>query len=118
MWVLLGWRELLVDAGAAVTIGSILVLFGAMFVAIGEKVAGTWLAVVSSAGLIGAGVGLRHTAVMVLGTIGLFFSTFGAIQQYVEGSTGVAVGLLVAGVLVLAVALVVGRFSRRSGADQ
>ena len=70
----------------------------------------------SSCGLIGAGVGLRRTAVMVIGTIGLFFSTFATIEQYVEGSTGIALGLLVAGVLVSAVAFGVWRLglSRRA----
>jgi hypothetical protein len=36
------------------------------------------------------------------------------IQQYVEGTTGIAVGLLVAGVAVLALALVVSRLTSPS----
>jgi len=68
--------------------------------------------VVSSGGLIGAGVGLRRNSVMVIGTVGLFFSTFATIEQYVEGSTGIALGLLVAGVLVSAVAYGVWRLGR------
>jgi hypothetical protein len=68
--------------------------------------------VVSSAGLIGAGAGLRHTGLMVIGTIALFFSTIGTIELYVEGTTGIAVGLLVAGALVSAVAVAVWRLGR------
>ena len=49
---------------------------------------------------------------MVIGTIALFFSTVGTIEQYVEGSTGIAVGLLVAGALVSAVAVAVWRLGR------
>jgi hypothetical protein len=111
-WIALGWRRILVQPGAAATIGSIVVMLGALFVAADEEAIGAWLAVVSSAGLIGAGVGLRHTAVMVIGTVALFFSTFRTIEQYVEGSTGTALALLVAGVLVSAVAFGVWRLGR------
>ena len=48
----------------------------------------------------------------MIGTISLFFSTFAMIEQYVEGSTGIALGLLAAGALVLGVALAVGRLGR------
>jgi hypothetical protein len=111
-WLVLGWRRALVEPEAAMTIGSILVMLGTIFVAVREEEVGAWLAVASSGGLIGAGVGLRRTAVMVIGTIGLFFSTFATIEQYVEGSTGIALGLLVAGVLVSAVAFGVWRLGR------
>jgi hypothetical protein len=109
-WILLGWRHLLVDPGAASTIGSLSVLFGALLVAAWEEEAGAWLGVVSSGALIGASIGIRHTAMLVLGAIGLFFSTFGTIEQYVEGTTGIAIGLLVAGLIVLAVAAIAARF--------
>jgi hypothetical protein len=112
VWILLGWRRLLIEPGTAATIGSFLVILGVIFVAVREEEVGAWFAVVSSAGLIGAGAGLRHTAVMVIGSIALFFSTFATIEQYVEGSTGVAVGLLVAGALVSAVAFGVWRRGR------
>jgi Predicted membrane protein (DUF2157) len=114
-WIVLGWRRVLVDPRAAATIGSLLVVLGVLRVASLEEELGVWLAVLSSAGLIAAGVGLRHTSVMVIGAIALFFSTFGTIQQYVEGSTGIALGLLVAGALVLSVAFVVRRLGRRPG---
>jgi hypothetical protein len=111
-WIILGWRRVLIERGTAATIGSFLVIIGVIFVAVREDEVGAWLAVVSSSGLIGAGVGLRHTAVMVIGTIALFFSTFATIEQYVEGSPGVALGLFVAGVLVSAVAFGVWRLDR------
>jgi hypothetical protein len=116
IWMFLGWRRVLVAAGAALVIGSMLVLAGALFVAIGAEEVGAWLAVLSSAGLIATGVGLRRIAVMVIGTVALFFSTFATIQQYVEGSAGIAVGLLVAGALVLTVAFAVARLGRGSRA--
>lgn len=109
VWILLGWRRVLVQPGTASTVGSLMVLLGALLVSIEEEEAGAWLSVLSSAGLIGASVGLRHTAMLVLGAIGLFISIFGTIQHYVEGTTGIAVGLLVAGLIVLALALAIAR---------
>ena len=111
VWILLGWRRVLVQPGAASTVGSLLVLFGALLVSIWEEEAGAWLGVLSSAGLIGASVGLRHTAMLVLGAVGLFLSIFGTIERYVEGTTGIAIGLLAAGVIVLAVAAIVARLN-------
>ncbi len=117
-WIVLGWRRVLVEPEAAMTIGSALVMLGTIFVAVREEEVGAWLAVASSGGLIGAGVGLRRTSVMVIGTIGLFFSTFATIEQYVEGSTGIALGLLVAGVLVSAVAFGVWHLGRGRRASE
>jgi hypothetical protein len=113
-WIVLGWRRVLVEPAAAETIGSLLVLLGTIFVAIHQEDVGAWLAVASSAGLIGAGVAIRRTGVMVIGTIALFFSTFATIERYVEGTTGIALGLLVAGAVVSAVALGVWRRGRAS----
>ena len=113
-WILLGWRRLLVQPGTASTVGSLLVLIGALFFSIQHEEVGAWLSVLTAAGLIAVSVGIRHTAMLVLGAIGLFFSMFGTIQQYVEGTTGIAIGLLVAGVVVLALALIVSRLTSPS----
>jgi hypothetical protein len=113
-WILLGWRRLLVEPGSASTVGSFLVLVGALLLSAEHEEVGAWLSVLTAAGLIGVSVGIRHTSMLVLGAIGLFFSTFGTIQQYVEGTTGIAIGLLVAGVAVLALALIVSRLTSPS----
>ncbi len=113
-WILLGWRRLLVQPDTASTVGSLLVLIGALLFSIRHEEVGAWLSVLTAAGLIGVSVGIRHTAMLVLGAIGLFFSTFGTIQQYVEGTTGIAIGLLVAGVAVLVLALIVSRLTSPS----
>jgi hypothetical protein len=110
-WILLGWRRLLVGPDAASTVGSVLALIGALVFSIQHEEVGAWLSVLTAAGLIGVSVGIRHTAMLVIGAIGLFFSTFGTIQQYVEGTTGIAIGLLVASVVVLALALIVSRLT-------
>jgi hypothetical protein len=46
---------------------------------------------------------------LVIGSIGLFFSIFLTVIERVEGATGIAIGLLAAGAVVLAVALAVSR---------
>jgi hypothetical protein len=115
-WIVLGWRRVLLDPAAAATIGSLLVLLGTIFVGVGHEDVGAWMAVASSAGLIGAGVAIRRTAVMVIGTVALFFSTFATIERYVQGTTGIAIGLLVAGAVVSAVALGVWRRGRAPAA--
>ena len=112
-WILLGWRRLLVQPGAASAIGSLLVLFGALMFSVEDEEVGAWLSVLTAAGLIGVSVGIRQTAMLVIGAIGLFFAMFGTIQQYVEGTTGIAIGLLVAGLVVLTLALIVSRLTRR-----
>lgn len=113
-WIFLGWRRVLVQPGAASTVGSLLVLVGALLISVQHEEIGAWLSVLTAAGLIGVSVGIRHTSMLVLGAIGLFFSTFGTIQQYLEGTTGIAIGLLVAGVVVLALALIVSRLTSPS----
>jgi hypothetical protein len=113
-WIVLGWRRLLVEPHTASTAGALLVLVGALFFSVQHEEVGAWVSVLTAAGLIGVSVGIRQTSMLVLGAIGLFFSTFGTIQQYVEGTTGIAVGLLVAGVAVLALALVVSRLTSPS----
>ena len=113
-WILLGARRLLVRSETASTVGSLLMLLGALLFSIRHEEAGAWLSVLTAAGLIGVSVGIRHTAMLVIGAVGLFASTFGTIQQYVEGTTGIAIGLFVAGVVVLALALTVSRLTSPS----
>ena len=109
-WILLGARDLLVDAPAALSMGTVVVLVGCALIATGSTDVGTWVGLLSSVGLIGASVALRSQQMLVLGVIGLFFSTLAVVQVYVEGATGIAIGLLAAAVVVLAAAFAVSRF--------
>jgi hypothetical protein len=109
-WIVLGARRLLVEAPPALGMGAVVVLVGCVLIATAGGDVGSWVSIVSSAGLIGAGVGLRSQSMLVVGAIGLFFSTIAVVQRYVEGSAGIAAGLLVAAGVVLAVAFVVSRF--------
>ena len=106
VWILLGWRDLLVGRDSALTIGTVAALLGVTMIPVP---AGLWMGLVTSAALIGLSVALRQSPMLALGGIGLFASTIGTIQHHVRGTTGVAIGLLVAGIVMLALALLVSR---------
>jgi hypothetical protein len=105
-WILMGWRDLLVGRDATLTIGTVAALFGVTMI---PAPAGLWIGLATSAALIGVSVALRQGPMLGLGGIGLFVSTTLTIQHYVQGTTGVAIGLLVAGIAMLVLALLVSR---------
>jgi tetrahydromethanopterin S-methyltransferase subunit F len=105
-WILMGWRDLLVGRDATLTIGTVAALFGVTMI---PASAGLWIWLATSAALIGVSVALRQGPMLGLGGIGLFVSTTLTIQHYVQGTTGVAIGLLVAGIAMLVLALLVSR---------
>jgi hypothetical protein len=109
LWIVLGWRGLLAGRTTAYTVGTIVALASAVAVPGSAGRGLMWLAVVNAAALIAAAVALRQTPMLVLASIGLFQATVGAIGRYLGGGLGAAVGLLVAGVAVLLVALLVSR---------
>jgi hypothetical protein len=111
-WVVLGWRRVLAGPETATTIGTVVALISALVVPANAGAGLMWLAVVNAAALIGAAVALRHTPMLVLAAVGLFEGTIATIDHYLGGGLGAAVGLFVAGVAVLAVALVVSRRRR------
>lgn len=112
LWIVLGWREVLVGRGTAYTIGTIVALVSAAGAAVTADARVTWLTIVNGAVLIGAGVALRHTPMLVLAAIGLFVGIVMTTDEYLGGGTATAVGLLVAGIVVLAVAVVASRLRR------
>jgi hypothetical protein len=116
VWIVLGWRGVLVGRGTAYTIGTIVALVSVALVVVNAGPGWSWLAVVNAAVLIGAAVAFRHTPMLVLAAIGLFAGTVTTIDHYIGGGTGTAVGLFVAGILVLAVAVIVSRLRRPEAA--
>jgi Predicted membrane protein (DUF2157) len=112
LWIVLGWKGVLVGRATACTIGTIVALVSVGLVVVNAGPGWSWLAVVNAAVLIGAAVVLRQTPMLVLAAIGLFAGTVTTIDHYIGGGTGTAVGLLVAGILVLAVAVLVARRRR------
>jgi hypothetical protein len=109
-WILLGWRGRLAEQPTALTIGTIGALVGSMIAPADLPDVGRWLGVATAVGLIGAAVALRSTPMLALAAIGLFQSTIGTVQYYFGGGIGAAIGLLIAGVLILVLAVVVARF--------
>ena len=119
LWIVLAWRDRLVGRGTAYTVGTLVALTSAVIVAANAGHGWTWIVLVNAAALIGAGVALRHTPMLVLAAIGLFEATFATVTRYLGGGVGAAIGLLAAGGVVLAVAWMVSRrrATTRPGAD-
>lgn len=105
-WIVLGAQRRLVDAGAALTIGTVASLVGVIWF---PTPAAFWIGLAASAGLIGLSVAVRHGPMLALGAIGLFASTTATIQHFVRGSIGVAIGFLAAGLAIIGLAVAVSR---------
>jgi len=109
LWIVLAWRGRLAGRGTAYTIGTVAAVLGALIVPATAESGWMWIGVVNAAALIGVAVALRQTPMLVLAAIGLFQATIVTTDHYLGGGIGTAIGLLVAGVAVLGVALLVSR---------
>jgi predicted membrane protein DUF2157 len=112
LWILLAWRGWLAGRATAFTVGAVATLVAAIAVPANAGNHWMWVGIVNAAVLIGVAVALRQTPMLVLAAIGLFQSTVGTIGRYLGGGIGAAIGLLAAGLLVLAVALAIARHRR------
>jgi len=108
-WLALGWSGRLSPRRTAFAIGALGLLIGPLFLA--EPAIGAALAVgvLGSAGLLVASIGLRQTVLLGSGTAGLFVYLTWAIGHYLGETIGLPLALLVAGLAVIAVAVVVAR---------
>jgi hypothetical protein len=107
-WVSLARVEVMVPADTAFVLGGFLMLVGPGIGA-GDF---DWLfilAFVTAGGLMIASVALERTSLLALGTVGMFVYLIWAVVKYFGDSLGVPLALTLAGVLVLAVAIVAGR---------
>lgn len=112
LWILLAWRGLLAGRTTALTIGAIAALVAGIAVPANAGNHWMWVGVVNAAALIGVAVALRQTPMLVLAAIGLFQSTVATMGEYFGGGMGATIGLLVAGLVVLVVALGFARHRR------
>ena len=112
-WIVLAWGRALRERSTGLTLGSLGVMLGGLLFPIGIEGAAEWSSLVSAALLVGLSVATAHTPMLVIGALGLFQAVFATVQHYLGGTTGAAVGLLVAGLVILAVAAVSARLRRR-----
>jgi hypothetical protein len=110
LWVLGGWRGLLPPPVVALVAGAILVLQGAQATAVRWEGAGLVFGLASAAGLLVAGTTGRRLALAVVGILGVVMFMPATVVHFFAGTVGVPVLLLLAGVVLLAVTLVLLRW--------
>ena len=110
LWVLAGWRGLLPPSVVALVAGAIVVLQGAQATAVGWEGAGLVFGLASAAGLLVAGTTGRRLALAAVGIMGVVLFLPATVIYFFAGTVGVPLLLLLAGVVLLAVTLVLLRW--------
>lgn len=109
LWVLAGWRGLLPPSVVALVAGAIVVLQGAQATAVRWEGAGLVFGLASAAGLLVAGTTGRRLALAAVGIMGVVMFLPATVIYFFAGTVGVPLLLLLAGVVLLAVTLVLLR---------
>jgi hypothetical protein len=109
LWVLAGWRGLLPPTVVALVAGGIVVLQGAQATAQGWEGAGLVFGLASAAGLLAAGTTGRRLALAAVGIIGVVMFLPATVIHFFAGTVGVPLLILLAGVVLVAVTLVLLR---------
>jgi Predicted membrane protein (DUF2157) len=106
LWLLLGWRGMLPPTVVALLAGGVVLVFGAQAMAAGWEAAGLLLGLASAAGLLVAGTTGRRLALAGVGIFGVVMFLPATVVHFFAGTVGVPVLILLAGVVLLAVTLV------------
>jgi hypothetical protein len=114
-WAALGALRPVEPVGFTVAIGSLLVLIGPSVMADDWTGGGLLVGVGCAAGVVALGALLRQGPVIGIGVVGLFGYLVGTISHFLEGSAATAIGLLVTGVALMALAIVAMRARPRHG---
>jgi hypothetical protein len=111
-WTVGALLRLLPPERAAYGLGGAATLIAASIVS-GVSDAGLWLGLATSAGLLVASVIKRQSVLLGFGVVGLFVFLVRTLQEYLGGGAGMAFGLAVSGLVVLAIALFLSRRTAR-----
>lgn len=114
-WAVLGALRVLAPPSASLAIGSILALWGPMPVIDGSTGLGLSVGVAVAAGVLGLGALARQPVVLGIGVVGLFLYLVNTIGHFLEGSAATALGLLVVGLALIALAVIGTRMRPRRG---
>ncbi|HEX6231121.1 MAG TPA: hypothetical protein VF029_05370 [Actinomycetota bacterium] len=114
-WACLGALRLLAPAWATVPIGCVLATWGPSVMLADRTALGLLVGVGIGAAVVALGAALRHGLVIGIGVAGSFLYLVGAIGHFLEGRAATAIGLLVAGVALMALAVVAMRMRPRPG---
>jgi hypothetical protein len=104
VWLFLATRRIVVPVRTGMVLGSIAAIVGPL-VFTRTRIAGELLSLVTAAGLLVLGEWLGDRAVQGLGIAGLLLVSAGVVVEHVGDSTGGGIAALVAGILLLALAL-------------
>lgn len=108
-WALLAWRRVVTPTRTGLVVGSVAALYAGAFVAPDTLRPMLLLCLATAAGIITASVALRQTPLLGIGAVGLFIYTIATITEFFGNELGTPIALLVAGVLLLGVALLATR---------
>ena len=114
-WAALGALRLLAPTAPTVAIGGVVALWSPTVVMADHTGGGLLVGVAIAAGVVGLGALIRQGIVIGLGVAGLFLYLVGAIDHFLEGSAATALGFLVVGVGLMALAVIGMRMRPRQG---
>ncbi len=115
VWAALGTLRLLPPASAALTIGSILALWGPTPMVDGSVGPALSMGVLVAAGVVALSAFARQPVVLGIGVVGLFIYLVRAIGYFFPGSIATALGLLVVGLALIVVVVLATRMRPRHG---
>ncbi len=107
LMLLLSWRGLARPVSAGYAAGAVAALYAPGFVS-EQRVALIW-GLATAVALMVASIPLRRTVLLGLGALGVFYSGVRAILWYIPGSRGVTLALLIAGLVLVAGAVLAVR---------
>ena len=118
IWLFLGLRQLLTPALLAQVLGAIVIIQGAQAMAsdsggLGDL--GMIVGLVSSMVLVGLSVWKQENVLLAFGALGLFMFLVGTIERFFGDTLGAPLMLLLAGLILLAIAIVTMRLGRLPG---
>lgn len=114
-WAALAALRILEPRTSTALIGGLLGMVGPSVVAGDQTGEGLVLGVAIAAGVVGVGALVRQGIVIAAGVGGLFLYLVAAIQHFLEGSAATALGLLVVGLGLIALAVIGTRMRPRHG---
>jgi len=114
-WAVLGAVRVFAPPAATLAIGCVLALWGPLPVIDGSPGLALPLGVAVAAGVVGLGAFARQPVVLGIGVVGLFLYLVNTIGHFLEGSVATALGLLVVGLGLIALAVIATRMRPRHG---
>jgi hypothetical protein len=108
-WVALGWRGKLPPAAVALGFGALTTLIGSSMITGDRQAAGLLFTLATALGLLAAGTVRRRFVMAAVGTAGVMMTLPATIDWFFAGTVSVPLGILLSGLILLAVTLLMLR---------